>query len=73
MQNNIMCYVDICFVEDINESCSNVIKNQESHFSNQDTLTSLKKIQQEVLLPEKTLKTMWHGRDAKSGQHGLFI
>ena len=68
------CYVNICFYLKIKESSSsNKIKSQESYFSNQDTLRSLKEIQRQIKNFDKSLKTMWHGRDAKSRQHVLFI
>ena len=39
------------------ESSSNQAKGQESYISNQDTMTSLKEIQQQIISFEKSLKT----------------
>ena len=44
------------FVQNIKESSSNKTKSQESFFSNQDTLLSLKEIQQQIIHFAKSLK-----------------
>ena len=57
----------------IRESSSNETKSQKFYFSNQDTLTSLTEIQQQIISLNKSLKTMWDGSDAKSQKHVLSI
>ena len=37
------------------------------------TFDKLKEIQQQIISFDKSLKTMWHGEDAKSQHHVLFI
>ena len=61
------------FISNIKECSNNEIKSQKSYFSNQDTLASLNKKQQQLINFDMSLKTMWHGRDAKSRQYVLFI
>ena len=59
------------FILNVKESCSNETKSQ-FYFSNQNTLPSLKEIQQQIINFDKSLKMMWHARDVKSRQHVLF-
>ena len=40
------------------QSSSNETKSQESYFSNQDVLTSLKEIQRQIMYFDKSLKRM---------------
>ena len=68
-----MCYVDICFCQEVKESFNNETKIKKFYISNQDTLISLKEIQQQIISFDKSLETMWQGRDAKLQQHVLFI
>ena len=52
------------------ESRSNETECQESYISNQDSLANLKYINN---IFDKSLKSMWHGGDAKSRQNVSFI
>ena len=51
------------------KSSSNKTKSQESYISNQDALKSLMEIQKKLIGRGKSLKTICHGRDARSCQH----
>ena len=46
------------FISNIKECSNNEIKSQKSYFSNQDTLASLNKKQQQLINFDMSLKTM---------------
>ena len=68
-----ICRWRCVFTSNIKASSSSETKSQKSCFSTQDTLTSFKKIQWQIINFDKSLKIMWYGRDAITAACSVYL
>ena len=64
VDEDVLCRWRSVLTSNIKASSRSETKSQKSYFSTQDTLTNFKKIQWQIINFDKSLKIMWHGRDA---------